>query len=147
MKKIINGKVYDTSTAKKVGEYWNGGGWRDFGHYEEKLFRKQTGEFFLHGEGGPTTKYAVSCGQSGWESGEKIIPLSYSAAKKWAEDYLDADEYEAIFGEIAEDESRVQLCISISSSVADAAKRIAAERGISFSALVEQALTEEIEKK
>ena len=40
MKKIINGKKYDTETAKEVG-YWNNGyPCSDFNHCEETL-RKQ----------------------------------------------------------------------------------------------------------
>ena len=64
MKKIINGKKYDTDTAQELASWDNGGGWRDFHHCEETLYRKKTGEFFLFGEGGPMTKYAVSTGQT-----------------------------------------------------------------------------------
>ena len=63
MKKIIGGngkpwRRYDTETAKAVGSRDNGLSYRDFNHVEETLYRKKTGEFFLHGEGGPMTKYA-----------------------------------------------------------------------------------------
>lgn len=64
MKRYINGKVYDTSTAQEIGSYANAGNWRDFSHYEETLYRKRTGEYFLHGEGGPMTAYRESMGQN-----------------------------------------------------------------------------------
>lgn len=102
MKKIINGKMYDTDTAKKIGFRSNGGSWRDFSHLEETLFRKKNGEFFLFGEGGAMTKYSVSCGQNEWSGGEKIVPMTYEEASDWAERYLDADEYTAIFGDVSE---------------------------------------------
>ena len=101
MKKIINGKKYDTETATELGSRWNGLGKRDFGHVTETLYKKKTGEYFLHGEGGPLTTYSESCG-GGWSGGEKIIPYSERMAREWAEEYLDADEYESIFGEVEE---------------------------------------------
>lgn len=47
MKKIINGKLYDTSTAKEIGSYWNGLGDRDFNHISETLYRKRLESFFF----------------------------------------------------------------------------------------------------
>jgi len=63
------------------------------------------GEYFLRGEGGPRSKYAEAVGPSEWCGGEKVIPLTLDSAQKWAEEYLDADEYEKIFGEIVEEET------------------------------------------
>lgn len=137
MKKIINGKMYDTNTATEVGSFSSPGGWRDFSHYEETLYRKRTGEFFLFGEGGAMTKYAVSKGQNTWSDGSKIIPLSYESARKWAEENLSAEKYEEIFGEVAEDESRTQMCISVSTSAAETIRRKAQEAGVSVSAYIE----------
>ena len=62
MKKIINGKKYDTETATKIGEYSNGYSTSDFHYIDETLYRKKTGEFFLYGEGGPMTRYSHACG-------------------------------------------------------------------------------------
>ena len=140
MKKIINHKVYDTETAKELGSYSNGGSWRDFSHYEETLYRKKTGEFFLHGEGGPMTRYAETVGQNEWSGGEKIMPMDYSEAQKWAEKHLDADEYEAIFGEIVEDATKQMVTISVSASKWESAKREAAKQGVSISEYVERLL-------
>lgn len=101
MKKIINGKKYDTETATEVGSYWNYRGNTDFSHVYEVLYRKKTGEFFLYGEGGPNTRYR-QCYGSGYGSGEKIIPYTREEAMEWAEENLDAEEYEEIFGEVEE---------------------------------------------
>ena len=41
MKKIINGKKYDTATARLVGKWLYGNGKRDFYLQHEKLFCKK----------------------------------------------------------------------------------------------------------
>lgn len=97
MRKIINGKLYDSDTAKSIGSdsYSNP---RDFNYWCEVLYQKRTGEFFLFGEGGPMSRYSRSMGDNSWSGGEQIIPLSYDKARKWAEEHLTVDEYEAAFG-------------------------------------------------
>lgn len=141
MKKIINGKVYDTEKAKFLATWKSYGSWRDFNHIEESLYQKKTGEFFLHGEGGPATKYAETVGQNEWGFGERIMPMSYEDARKWAEKQLEADEYEKIFGEVIEETGEKQVVsISISSAKWEAAKREAAKRGIGISEYIESLL-------
>lgn len=102
MKKIINGKMYNTDTAKECGSWWNRCSTSDFHHRTERLFQKKTGEFFLYGEGGPMTRWAHSCGDNSWCGGEGIEPMTIDEAKEWAEKHLDADEYIEIFGEVEE---------------------------------------------
>lgn len=137
MKKIIDGKLYNTETAKKVANWSDGMSFRDFSHVEETLYQKRTGEFFLFGEGGPMTKYAVSAGQNSWSGGSKIVPLTWESAREWAEDHLGADEYQEIFGEIAEDDSRTVVTLSLSAGSVDRAKRAAAQAGLTLSAYIE----------
>ena len=132
MRKIINGKLYDTETAKKVASCYHGDGPRDFRHYSEALYRKRTGEYFLAGEGGPMSHYAVTVGQNSWSGGEKIIPLTYKEATEWAEREMDADDYEAEFGPVSEGE-RVTLSISLPADVADRIRKAAASDGVSVS--------------
>ena len=100
MKKIINGKKYDTDTAKSMLSWSNDR--TDFSYCYEELYRKKTGEFFLYGHGGPMSKYTKSCGDNSWSGAEEIIPLTEAEARQWAEEHGDADEYEAIFGEVEE---------------------------------------------
>ena len=100
MKQIINGKKYSTETAKKVGYYSSP--FSGFDHYSETLYRKKTGEFFLFGEGGANSKYTRQIDMNTWSGDSRIIPMTEAEAKKWAERSLDADEYEAIFGEVEE---------------------------------------------
>lgn len=139
MKRIINNKVYDTATARELGmdSYSNLG---DFHYWCETLYQKRTGEYFLHGVGGPATRYAVSIGQNEWSGGEKIIPLSPQNARAWAEEHLGTDEYERIFGIPDEDAGRVTLCVQIPADLDARIRQRAADEGITLSALIEKAL-------
>ena len=101
MKRIINGRKYDTNTATLIGDAGHSYP-SDFEYWREELYRKKTGEFFLHGWGGPRSGYARRTGQNEWSSGEQIIPLSLKEARRWIETYLDADKYEEIFGPVEE---------------------------------------------
>ena len=102
MKKIINSKKYDTETAKEVGHYCAALSVNDFGYFEETLYWKKIGEFFLYGSGNAASKYSKKCGTNTWGCGEAIVPMTESEARDWAEQHLDADEYETIFGEVEE---------------------------------------------
>lgn len=137
MKKIIKQKRYNTETAQAMGRisYGDGG---DFNHYEETLYRKLNGEFFLHGCGGARSKYAVEIGQSQWVGGEEIIPFTYVQAQNWVENNLSGDEYEQIFGEVEEGGERVTKAFSISKESAEKLKKMAAYRNMSMSALIEE---------
>ena len=44
MKKIINNLLYNTETAKNLGDYWNGLPSNDFSYCCETLYQKRTGE-------------------------------------------------------------------------------------------------------
>lgn len=102
MKKIINGKKYDTETATRVG-YWDSDYSRnDFNWYEEILFRKRTGEYFLYGNGNAMSPYCRSVDYNTWCEGERITPMSESSAREWAENKLSCEEFEEIFGEVEE---------------------------------------------
>ena len=137
MKKIINGKLYDTETATRIASKSHGQGRRDFSYYEETLYRKRTGEYFLYGEGGPMSRYSVSRGLNEWSGGEKIIPLNFEKAREWGEENMDADDYQAEFGEIVEESSeRVTMSISLDGTIADRIRREAKEKGLSVSALI-----------
>lgn len=128
MKKIINGKLYNTETAVDFGRYWNGFSTRDFKCVYETLYRKKTGEYFLHGEGGAMTTYAENVGDMrGW--GERIIPMTYDEAREWAEQKLDADEYESIFGEVPEYDGITDFNARIPATSAEKLKRAASKSG------------------
>lgn len=92
MRKVINGKKYDTNTAKWIGWYSHLPA-SDFRHVSETLYRKRTGEFFLHGSGGPMTDYRKRCQDGSWIGDDKIVPMTHDEAKEWAKEHLDLDVY------------------------------------------------------
>ena len=102
MKQIINGKLYNTETAREVAYHSNGRSTRDFSYCEETLYRKRTGEYFLLGSGGPMSKYALRIDSNCCGGDTRIVPISLRDARKWGEENMDADDYIAEFGEVAE---------------------------------------------
>ena len=84
------------------------------------------------------TRYARSEGQNSWTGGERIEPLTYAAAKEWAEEHLTASEYESIFGEVEEDDSKVLTAFYLTRATVEKLRRESQERGMSLSALVEE---------
>lgn len=122
MKKIINNKVYNTDTAKKVGMIWIGPeldrtGW-------EELYRKKTGEFF-------TLYHRYN------DHFEKITPLTYDEAQERAEKHLDGDDYINIFGEPEESDETANLHIQISKAAYTKIKQAAAKQGVSLAKYIE----------
>lgn len=128
MKKIINGRRYDTETAQQVAEYQHSYQ-TEFDYFVETLYRKKGGEFFLHGYGHAASPYCEWVDSSTRSAGERLMPMSYSEAQEWAEKHLDADEYEAIFGEVEEDGTRTVLPVSLTTAQLEQIKRLAAQDG------------------
>lgn len=138
MKKIINGKRYDTETAEYIGSTSWGDGPSDFNHWSEELYRKRTGEFFLYGEGGANSKYREEISMNSWSGGEKIIPLTDDEAREWAEEYLDAEEYEKLFTVTEEEDTGKKIqSFSISGDVISKLTRLSRAHGLSRSQIIE----------
>jgi hypothetical protein len=96
MKKIIDSKVYDTSTATKIADNWNGVGSNDFNYQCETIYRTKKGTFFLHGDGGANTKYATHNGN--WRNaGETIIPLTKGEVYQYLEDWNETELIDKLF--------------------------------------------------
>ena len=91
MRKIINGKSYNTETAAKVAEWSNNLACSDFNACDETLYKTPKGQFFLHGDGGAMTEWSQPCGNMR-TGGEGIKLLSPSEALEWCEQRgVDAD--------------------------------------------------------
>ena len=70
------------------------------------------------------------------------MPLSVEAAKKWAEEHLSGEEYEAIFGVIEDtSDDKVSWTVHVSPTLIEQVKRKAGERKVKLSEVVETALT------
>lgn len=101
MKKVIDGKLYNTETATLCGSYSNGYSYNDFQFCAERLYRTKKGQFFLHGEGGPMSAYSESYGNMSC-GGEGIRLLALDEAREWGQEHLSADRYVNAFGEVEE---------------------------------------------
>ena len=137
MKRIIDGKRYDTSTAEEIATATHGYK-SEFSYYEETLYCKRTGEYFLYGYGHGESKYAKQV-LGAWGPGEDIIPMTYEQAREWAERNLDAEEYEREFGEVPESEGEdVVLSVRVSPATRERLRRMAAESGRSQGDLLDE---------
>ena len=140
MKKVIKGRVYDTSTAKKISECDNGVYGNDINACSETLYRTKsfpyTGCYFLHGCGGANTKYATVLDGS-WGSGEKIIPLDEESAIEWAKGHMSEDAYKLAFKSLPKSK-----CVSAILTAEQIIKleRLRKETGKTFSALISDAV-------
>lgn len=101
MKRIINGKKYDTETATPVCHYsYSNTG--DFHFVRKTLYRKKNGEFFIHGRGGAASEFAEQIDCNTWCGGEKMFVVTEDTAREFAEKYATVDQYEEVFGEVQE---------------------------------------------
>ena len=98
MKKIINGKLYDTDRSEEVTTVTLVGPYNSWEMYEH-LYKKSTGEFFIErdfaGDGDCVEEFE-------WVLEHRFEPLSEAQAKVWVEKYCDADIYINLFGEPTE---------------------------------------------
>lgn len=90
MKKVINGKVYNTETAKEICKYSNGKAWNDFDVFASELYQTKKGSFFV-------LEYDFQ---------HVYVPLikvlSESEAKEYVEKYGNADDYIKTFENVEE---------------------------------------------
>lgn len=135
MKKIINGAVCNTATAKLLGSFDNGERPGDIGYVKESLYRTKSGIFFLHGEGGAGTRYARQTEPNHWRPGEALSILSLKAAQAWAEEHLDGDEYIRAFGE-PEERTTIMMSAATKARLSD----IKAKTGKSFGDIIDEAV-------
>ena len=83
------------------------------------------------------SRYSKSVGMNEWTGSERITPMDYKAAREWAEEHMDADDYQAEFGEVSEGgDERTVLSISLDAATADRIRKQAQEAGVSVSALI-----------
>lgn len=137
MQRIIKGKSYNTETAVLVAEADNGCWPRDVHFCWETLYRKRTGEYFLHLKGGPASPAGHPVGQNSWIAGEKIKPMTFNEVLEWAEDRLNVEEYKNLFGEPpADDKAVVATIINPESKMR--LEQEASRLGLSQRALLEQ---------
>jgi len=81
MRKLIDGKIYDTEKAEKIVS----ASWGDFNSFwwtQETLYRTAAGKWFFLGEGGPHSKYKIIMhGSVG--AGRTLVALCDSDVLEW----------------------------------------------------------------
>ena len=102
LKQIINGKMYNTETAQEIGCDSNGMNLDNLWFVEETLYRKQNGEFFLDGHGGPFSRYSRPNGSFSRCGARELVPLSVEEAKAWVERHCSVEVYIETFGNVTE---------------------------------------------
>lgn len=84
MKQVIDGKIYDTENATRIGfaEFGTSG---DHRYCYEALFKTTRGRYFLEFCGGPLSRYAVDQGPHlvGGSSGIRVLDADEALA--WCE--------------------------------------------------------------
>ncbi len=98
MKKILNGRRWDTEKATLIGHAELNPYQNDFGYWEAGLYiTPRSKEFFIAGHGGPMSRFGRSVRQNETSGGSDIILMSKTEALEFAEQYLDAEEFEKYF--------------------------------------------------
>lgn len=85
MKRIVNGKRYDTETATLIDSYHNGLARSDFNYVNEALYVTKKGAFFQAGEGGARTIYAYKHADGMSSGAKKLFPMDQDEALDWCE--------------------------------------------------------------
>jgi len=102
MKKVVGGKIYDTKTARKI-DSTDRGSKEGLNSLKESLYITKKGAYFLSGEGGPFSRYAVLAGNGDFIGGSGIVPMTIRGALRWCEQYSDFTTIEIEFGSMIEE--------------------------------------------
>ena len=142
MKKIINGKVYDTDKARLIAEAHHDN-IRDFStgeNLKQWFYQKKTGEFFVYAIGQAIVLQNIF--QHDYKPDAGIYPLTYEQAQKWAERELTAEKWEEVFGDPEENGTQVNVNISMTAKESKILKQNSAKAGMTVSAYVIMRCTE-----
>jgi hypothetical protein len=104
MKRIIDGKRYNTDTATEIADVSPSGFYRgDFRYEDTKLYRTPKGRWFLSGEGGPMSRWAQSAGLNSYCGGAGLHVLDDDEARALLEQHGETEAIETYFGAVVQD--------------------------------------------
>jgi hypothetical protein len=103
MKRIIDGKRYDTETAEKLHEWDNGIYGGDFKQHDEALYKTEKGAYFVHGTSGPMGPYSQNLGNGAKGGGEILSPMTEKEAFEWLTSHGGEEVAEKYFPNMIED--------------------------------------------
>ena len=102
MKKIVNGKSYNTETATEVCDIGNGLSTSDFRWDNSTLYFTKKGQFFIAGFGGASSRWARKHSNMRIE-GSGIKPITKAEALSLAEEHAPTGVIEEFFGDMIEE--------------------------------------------
>ena len=155
MKKRINGLRYDTDTAKELARYSSPLPYTETGYYNEWLYKKRTGEYFLYGEGNPGSNWAEKVPyDNAYIAGADIQPLTFEQAQDWFEKANNADPelatdevYDQEFGTLSNPNEakaeKVQVKLYLNKLAKRKLERLAQKQGKTQSDIVESLIMSE----
>ena len=88
MKKVIDGKMYNTDSADKLAD-WSYSDPGDFKYHEKILYRTKKGTLFMYETGGAMSPMAVSLGNNNTGGSSTIYPVSEEEAIQFLETEAD----------------------------------------------------------
>jgi len=99
MNAIIAGKLYDTKTATEIcsisGTTYNV---NDNNYEDTRLYKSPKGQYFLAGEGGPSSRWAKSCGVGAFSGGSGLVLVTEQEAREIVEANGSPEDYANCFG-------------------------------------------------
>ena len=87
MRQVIEGKIYDTETAKHLHGWDNGQMPGDLKYRSKDLYRTLRGRYFLHHVGGAMTDMAVSTGNNNYGGSETLEVIDRETAIRFLESH------------------------------------------------------------
>ena len=103
MKKIIDGKTYDTEKAELIKSWENGFFVGDLKYRSKDLYRTKKGNWFIYHAGGAMTDMSKSAGNNSYSGSTKIEPVSEDDAFKFLCSHEGTEEAEEYFSEKIEE--------------------------------------------
>lgn len=86
MKKVVNGKLYNTETAEEICEWSNSYYSGDLHYCEETLYKTKKCNWFLYGKGGALSEYSKPCEGNGSCGSSNTVPMTKEEAIEWLEE-------------------------------------------------------------
>ena len=102
MKKVINGKMYNTETAQLIAEWDNGCYGSDFRNCRKALYLTKKGQYFVAGSGGPMSEYAERHGNN-TSGGSGLELITKGEAVRWCEEHECTEALEEHFSDCIEE--------------------------------------------
>lgn len=84
MRKVINGRAYDTETAEMIADIGNDLPRDDAFWDRTQLYRTKKGAFFIQGEGGGNTRWGVRI-PAGYIDGAGLLAIDEEEARRLVE--------------------------------------------------------------